>query len=183
MANPIEAAWKTMKTLVDNEPKSPLHVGEVYYIWLYYTTIHESNVFVKAAMNTSTDDELLQVIKKSHEQCEGQVKRIKNLMITEGVPLPLVSEEKPNSKPNDVPLGVKLTDSEIANGVSVKTAYAVSMCATAASQAIRSDISLMFMEFEAEKAVFGAEMKVFMRKRGWIKVPPYYTPSGTPQER
>jgi hypothetical protein len=29
MLNPFEAAWDTIKTMVDNEPKTPLHVGEV----------------------------------------------------------------------------------------------------------------------------------------------------------
>ncbi|WP_085523416.1 DUF3231 family protein [Tuberibacillus sp. Marseille-P3662] len=182
MANPIEAALKTMKTLVDNEPKQPLHVGEVYYCWFYYTTINEAEMYMKAALNTTTDDELRQVLQKSKKECQTQTKRIENFMLKEGVTLPPMPENKPDSNPKDIPLGVKLTDDEIANGISIKTAYATTLCATASTQAIRSDVSLMFMEFQAEKAVFGAEMKVFMRKRGWIKVPPHYYPPGMPND-
>nr|WP_246202628.1 DUF3231 family protein [Virgibacillus doumboii] len=182
MTNPFEAAMKVMKTIVDNEPKSPLHVGEVYYCWLYLTTIHEAKIYMQAGLNITSDDELKHVLDKSKKQCGSQAKRLENFMLKEGIQLPPMPEDKPDSNPNDVPLGVKLTDEEIANGVSVKTAYSTSMCATTAAQSIRSDMGLMFMEFLAEKAVFGAELKVLMRKRGWIKVPPYYYPPGKPKQ-
>ncbi|WP_245799146.1 DUF3231 family protein [Virgibacillus siamensis] len=182
MPNPFEAAIKLLKTMVDDEPKPPLHVGETYYCWLYTATMNEAQNYMLTALNTTTDDELLKVLKKSSEQCKSQAKQMEDFLKKEGAPIPTVAESKPNSNPKDVPLGVKLTDGEIANGISVKTAYAVSLSATAAAQAIRTDVSIIFSEFLAEKSLFGAEMKVLMRKRGWIKVPPYYYPPGMPQK-
>ncbi|WP_252244958.1 hypothetical protein [Cytobacillus oceanisediminis] len=32
-----------------------------------------------------------------------------------------------------------------------------------------------------EKMKFGASLKDLMRKRSWIKVPPYYYPPGSPR--
>ncbi|GAA0594531.1 hypothetical protein GCM10009001_08310 [Virgibacillus siamensis] len=182
MANPFESAVKLLKTMVDDEPKPPLHVGETYYCWLYVTTMHEAKIYMDIALNTTTDDDLRKIVKKSLDQCASQANRMEKFLLKEGAPMPPMPEKKTDSNPSDVPLGVKLTDVEIANGISVKTAYAVTLCASAAAQTIRTDLSIIFAEFLAEKSLFGAEMKVLMRKRGWIKVSPYYYPPGMPQK-
>ncbi|WP_261176540.1 DUF3231 family protein [Anaerobacillus sp. CMMVII] len=102
-------------------------------------------------------------------------------MIKEGVPLPPVPDKKPLSEPDEIPLGAKLTDNEIANGVSLKIAMAAVECAMANSQSIRTDVGLMWLEFYTEMLTFGATTKTLLRKRGWIKVPPYYYPPGLPK--
>lgn len=79
-------------------------------------------------------------------------------------------------------MGVKLTDDEIANALSVKVVANYMMCATGAVQSVRNDVGLMFTKFQAEKLKFGASLKTLMRKRGWIKIPPYYVPSGLPAQ-
>jgi hypothetical protein len=101
-------------------------------------------------------------------------------MIDEGIPLPPVSQSKPKSDPNNVPLGVKITDDEIANFIGIKVASNIVLCSTNMSQSIRNDIGLMWARFHTEKMIFGMELKTAMRKRGWIKVPPYYYPPGAP---
>jgi hypothetical protein len=70
-----------------------------------------------------------------------------DFMIREGL-LPDTSESRPESNPNAVPLGVKLTDDEIANGVSIKTASAIMLCASGASQCIRNDVGQMWIELK-----------------------------------
>ncbi|MFB4166082.1 hypothetical protein ACE1TI_20385 [Alteribacillus sp. JSM 102045] len=42
MPNPFEAFWNILKTLVDTEPKAPMHVGEVMSMWTYLTMINEA---------------------------------------------------------------------------------------------------------------------------------------------
>ena len=36
MENIIEAAINTIKSMFDDEPKDPLHVGEVMSCWIYF---------------------------------------------------------------------------------------------------------------------------------------------------
>ncbi|MGG3471218.1 hypothetical protein ABES02_27565 [Neobacillus pocheonensis] len=48
------------------------------------------------------------------------------------------------------------------------------------SQSIRNDIGLKWARLQTEKMVLAMEVKIAMRKRGWIKVPPYYYPPGAP---
>lgn len=67
-----------------------------------------------------------------------------------------------------------MTDSEIANGLSVKEAAIIISCATVISQSIRNDVGSMFFNFFSEHVVFGTNFKNLQVKRGWIKVPPYH---------
>ncbi|WP_346726780.1 DUF3231 family protein [Bacillus suaedaesalsae] len=88
----------------------------------------------------------MELLNQSYKQCDTQSTQFKEFLINEGVHLPPTSEQRPNSDPNAVPLGVKLTDNEIMNGIGIKTAAAVVHCAAAASQSIRKDIGSMFTQ-------------------------------------
>jgi hypothetical protein len=45
-----------------------------------------------------------------------------------------------------------------------------------------NDVGIMFAGFQAEMLKYGASLKTLMRKRGWIKIPPYYVPNGLPTQ-
>ncbi len=178
----FEALVDVMKTLIDDEPKPPLHIGEAMTCWTYLTMLEEEIANVQIGLNTTIDNELLDALNASMELAKAQSKLLRDFMLLEGVTLPPVSEKKPKSEPNSVPMGVKLTDDEIANALSIKVVANYMMCANGAVQSVRNDVGMMFVKFQAEKLKFGASMKTMMRKRGWIKIPPYYVPSGLPQQ-
>lgn len=178
----FEAAIDVMKTLIDDEPKPPLHIGEAMTCWTYLTMLEEEKASVQIGLNTTTDNELLEALNASMDLAKSQAKELRDFMLQEGVTLPPVSEMKPKSEPNSVPMGVKLTDDEIANALSIKVVANYMMCATGAIQSVRNDAGIMFVKFQAEKLKFGASLKTLMRKRGWIKIPPYYVPNGLPTQ-
>ncbi|MRH41059.1 DUF3231 family protein [Aquibacillus halophilus] len=180
MATIFESIKDYLQMTTDNESKTPLHVGEVMSCWLYLTLMNEATIYIQIGLNTTIDDEVKKILKDSLKQCEKQGQRVKAFMKAEGVHLPSTSEQRPDSDPNGVPLGAKLTDDEIMNGLSIKTVTSTLHCAGAASQCIRNDVATMFMECMLEKMKFGVTLKKLMRKRGWIKVPPYYYPPGAP---
>lgn len=180
MPNVFEAVFDYLKTSFDTEPKPRPHIGEAMGCWLYYTALAEEVPVLEASLNTTTDNELINLVKKSKNLGEHQLNILKSFMINEGIPLSQGSESKPKSDPNSIPLGAKMTDEEIANFISAKIATNIIMCSTNMSQCIRNDIGLMWLRFHSEKLVFGMELKTAMRKRGWIKVPPYYYAPGAP---
>jgi hypothetical protein len=182
MQNIFEAVFDYLKTTYDNEPKPRPHIGEAMGCWLYYTALAEEVPVIEASLNTTTDAELINFLNKSKKLGEHQKNILKGFMINEGIPLSQTSESKPKSDPNSVPLGTKMTDEEIANFLSAKIATNIVMCATNTSQSIRNDIGLMWARFQGEKMVLGMELKIAMRKRGWIKAPPYYYPPGAPSK-
>ncbi|MFJ8236322.1 DUF3231 family protein [Ureibacillus sp. NPDC094379] len=176
----IEAMMKVLHSLFDDEPKPPLHVGEVMSCWTYLTVLEDSVALEQMAINTTEDKELNDFLHKSMGGASSQATRLKEFLQTEGVPLPPASEPKPISEASAVPLGAKMTDSEIANFISVKLASAITLCATGTAQSLRNDVGLMFFEFQSEAMRYSAILKSIMRKRGWLKVPPYYHPPGKP---
>jgi hypothetical protein len=184
LPNPFEAVWNTLKTTIDNnnEPKSPLHVIEVGDCWKYLATVEEFIRYEEIGLNTTTDDEVKEMLNDVVQLCESQVKRLSQFMKQEGIPLPEVTSSKPISKPNEVPLGVKLTDDEITNGVTFKLVTCMNQCSKAQADAIRNDIGMTWLKFYFEWVVFGTTLKTLMRKRGWIKIPPYYHPPGSPKQ-
>lgn len=180
MKHLFEALTDYIRSLNDEEPKPPLHVGEVMNCWTYYALLSESIMLEQICLNSSTDPELKRFLEKTMEGASSQSRRLLDFMQTEGVPTPPVSEPKPVSDPNLVPLGAKLTDNEIANLVSVKLAAVVLACAVSATESIRNDVGKMFLEFEEEAVIYGMLIKTLMKKRGWIKIPPYFVPPGVP---
>lgn len=180
MTSVFEAVLDTIKSLTDDEPKPPLHVGEVMGCWTYLAMLEEERANVQIGINTTLDSELLEALNESMKLANAQADELRDFLLKEGVPLPPASEKKPNSDPNTVPMGVKLTDDEIANALSVKLVANYMMCASNSMQSVRNDVGIMFVQFQAEKLKFGAALKTLMRRRGWIKIPPYYLPNGIP---
>lgn len=180
MANIVEVIGSILQSTLDNEKKSPLHMGEVMNCWMFLASIHEANIFTQIGINTSTDDELLEMLKDSTKSCDAQSKEMTSFMTREGVPLPPLTEKKPNSGSETIPYGVKMTDDEIANGVSIKSIAAIMLCMNGVTQAVRDDVSKMFLEIMLEKISFNASLKTMMKKRGWIKIPPYFAPPSLP---
>ena len=180
MGNPIEAAWNFLKTRVDDEPKTPLHVIEVGDCWKYLATLEEFIRYEEIGLNTTVDDEVREMLTDAVKMCESQAKRMSQFMTKEGISLPDVTPAKPDSQPNAVPLGVKLTDDEITNGVAFKLVILMTMCGKGQADVIRNDLGMLWIEFYTETVTFGATLKTLMRKRGWIKIPPYYYPAGMP---
>jgi hypothetical protein len=159
LTNIFETFVDYIKTTIDNEPKAPPHIGEAMACWLYFTALAEEVPVLEAALNTTTDDELIILVQEAKELGNNQMKRIRDFMINEGIPLSRTSESKPKSQPNSVPLGVKLTDAEIANGLSMKIHTNIIMCATNMSQSIRNDIGLMWTNFLYQKSIMGFKLK------------------------
>lgn len=184
MPNPFEAFWNTLKLTMDNlgEPQNPLHTGEVTSCWLYYTALEEAMRYEEIGLNTTNDDEIREMLTDALNMCASQAKILGDFMVKEGIPLPEVSSRKPKSEGVAVPLGAKLTDDQLANGIALKISVGIVECALGQSQGVRSDLTMIWIRFHSEFLTFGATLKSLMIKRGWLKVPPYYYPPGVPHQ-
>ncbi len=97
MSNPFEAIWNTLKISIDttNEPKSPLHIIEAGDCWTYLTLMEEFIRYEEMGLNTTTDDEVKEMLTDVVRICESQVTKLSNFMKKEGIPLPDVTSTKP----------------------------------------------------------------------------------------
>jgi hypothetical protein len=182
MPDVLEAVKNVVQSFVDDEPKSPLHVGEVMSCWARLAELAEDQVHSEAGINSTRDPDLCKVLQEGVMVFKSQKERLIEFLRLEGVPLPPMSESKPSSDPNKIPLGVKLTDDEIANSLNIKLVMGISACIIALNESIRNDVGLIWAEFLQEYLVFGAVLKPLLRKRGWLKVPPFYYPPGAPTQ-
>ncbi|MCM3618377.1 DUF3231 family protein [Sutcliffiella horikoshii] len=180
MTSPIEAIAAIIKNFTDEEPKLPLHVGEVMDLWTAFTAFKEAHTLYQVALHTTIDRDLKAVLEEALACSLADTKRVEEFLIKEGVPLPLVNPDKPESDPSSVPEGVKLTDDEIANLISVKVAGSITFCAQAMSKTIRTDVGLLFFSIQVNLMKFAAPLKNLMKSRGWLRVPPKYSPPGAP---
>jgi hypothetical protein len=180
MPDVLEALKNVVLSFMDDEPKSPLHVGEAMFCWTFLALISEIGVQTEVGINSTSDPELSKALHEAVKMFKSQKQRLTEFIQKEGVPSPPLSESKPNSDPNKVPLGVKLTDKELANSLNQKVSMAFTNCADSASQTLRNDLSLIWAGFLQEHISFLITFKSLMRKRGWIKVPPFYHPPGSP---
>ncbi|TVY07362.1 DUF3231 family protein [Paenibacillus cremeus] len=182
MTTVFESVKEIFSQLVDDEPEPPINVGEVMDLWKYILFIDEAKVLEQIARNTTTDTELLNLIEDAIQICNSQTKRIKQLMEELGVPIPALPEDKPKSESSSIPMGVKLTDNEIAVMLAAKLLQSTKECSRSMMEAIRFDLGLMWANFFYEQSKLGAVLKSKMRKRGWIKYPPAYHPPGMPDQ-
>lgn len=180
MTSPIEAITNILKTFVDEEPKPALHVGEVMSLWATMTAFHEAQALYQMGLNMTVDADLRHALQKAYEGSTADTQRLLTFMKEEGVPIPTSKGEKTKSDPNEVPEGVKLTDEEIANLISVKVASSITFCAQAMSQTIRSDVGILFIQMMVNLMNYAASLKTMMKSRGWLKEPPKYIPPGSP---
>ena len=180
MPDVLEAVKNVVQSFIDEEPKSPLTIGEAMSCWTLLTVVAETQVQTEAGINSTSDPELRKALHEAAKMLKSQKERLAAFMRLEGVSLPPVSESKPISDPNAVPLGVKLTDNQLANSLNIKVRLSITTCANAAAQTARNDVGLVWTEFLQEYITFEISLKTLMRKRGWLKVPPLYDPPGLP---
>lgn len=150
-------------------------------LWTAFTAFNEAHILYQIALNSTIDTELTHALQTAYKSSNTDTKRIQDFLLKEGVPLPLVNSPKPISKPNSIPEGAKLTDDEIANLVSVKVATSIAFCADAMSKTIRSDVGMLFFEIQVNLMKYAASLKNLMKKRGWLRMPLTYNPTGLPQ--
>lgn len=181
MPDLLQALKSVIQSFIKDENKTPLHIGEAMGCWAFLALIGETQVQTEAGINSTTDPELRKALQDAVNMLRSEKERISAFIRSEGVPLPPLSESKPISDPNCVPLGVKLTDNELANSLKKKISMAITNSSQAASQSLRTDVSLMWAEFMQEHITFLTTFNSLMRKRGWLKVPPPYFPPGLPQ--
>lgn len=181
MPDLLQALKSVVQSFMNDENKTPLHIGEAMGCWIFLALVGETQVQTEAGINSTTDPELRKALQEGVNMLRSQKERISAFMRAEGIPLPPLSESKPISDPNSVPLGVKLTDNQLANALKKKISMAIGNIGETSSQSLRNDVSLMWAEFLQEHITFLITFKSLMRKRGWLKVPPPYHPPGLPQ--
>ena len=170
----METTVNVIHSLTDDK-KTPLHTGEVMACWTYLAFVEEITVHEQIGLNTTEDNELRNILEDSLQVAQSHIKQISKFMQDEGIPLPEPPNSKPKTNPEAIPTGAKFTDNELANTIGINFVIASNMCAASASQSLRTDVGIMFLQFQMDKLTLNFKLKNLMQRKGWLKIPPFYS--------
>jgi hypothetical protein len=163
-----------MGILSGNPKNEPLHYGEVYSLWSYLMVSKSAVAGYQTHLNHAGDEDLHKLLEEALNQCQQQMEQVEELLKENGVGLPPTPPERPKACLEDIPVGARFMDPEIAAMLSVDVAAGLVACSKIIGQSIREDIAVMFGQFHIQKATFGAKVLRVNKEKGWLIPPPLH---------
>ena len=83
-----------------------------------------------------------------------------------------VLPERPEAKLDDIPIGARFTDPEIAAKIAADTSMGLVACSQIMGQSIREDVGALFAKYHLTKTALGLRILQMNKEKGWIIPPP-----------
>jgi hypothetical protein len=164
----------TMGILSGNPKDEPMHYGEVYGTWSFLFTAKAMVAGYQTKLNHVGDNDLYKLVEESIEGCQQEIKQIEALLKENGVALPPSPPDRPKACLEDIPVGARFLDNEIAAASSADIAAGLVACSSMMGQSIREDIIMMFAQFHTQKATLGGKYLRLSKEKGWLVPPPLH---------
>ncbi|WP_428912180.1 DUF3231 family protein [Niallia sp. Krafla_26] len=163
-----------MGILSGNPTEEPMHYGEVFGSWTFLLTVKGLVAGYQTQINHAGDEDLKKLLKEAIEGGQQEIKQIEALLKENGVGLPPTPPERPDACLDDIPVGARITDPEIAAMLAANISAGLVACSGIMGQSIREDIAMMFGQFHVQKAVLGAKVLRLNKEKGWLVPPPLH---------
>lgn len=163
-----------MGILSGNPKEQPMHYGEVFGIWSYLLTAKGAVATHQTHYNHAGDKDLKNMLEEAVRASQDEMKEIEALLKVNGVGLPPAPPERPHAHSEDIPVGARFADPEIAAALSSHIAAGLVACSTIMGESIREDIAMMFGRFHMQKATFGAKLLRMNKEKSWLVPPPLH---------
>ena len=163
-----------MGILSGNPKDEPMHYGEVFSTWNFVMMSNKAIAEAQILCNHAGDKDLIKLLKDSIELGQAEVKKVSEVLLENGIAVPPSAAQPPTVDVNDIPVGAKLADPDIAASASEKIAAGLVTCSGIMGQSIREDIALMFGQFHNDKAALGAKFLQLIKDKGWMIPPPLH---------
>ncbi|WP_208615663.1 DUF3231 family protein [Gottfriedia luciferensis] len=164
-----------MGILSDNPINEPLHYGEVYGLWSALSVAKAALDGHQVYINHTGDQELKSFLKQVIESSiKPSIKEIEELLLNNDIVVPPTPAERPEADLEQIPVGARLQDAQIAYMVAADIAAGVVASSQGMSQSIREDVALLYGQMGAKKAKDGAALLQIMKDKGWLVPPPLH---------
>ncbi|MFD0670023.1 DUF3231 family protein [Cohnella sp. GCM10027633] len=161
-----------MGILSGNQKKQPLHFGEAYDIWQFSMAAKGCVSAYRAYSYHAGDKELKGIIGDMINQAELEVAECDEILVHNGlVPAPGLPD-RPEARWEDIPVGARFTDIEIAGMLALDSAAGLVVCSQIMGKSIREDIGALFAKYHATKAAIGLKALRLSKEKGWLVPPP-----------
>ncbi|MEF3310941.1 DUF3231 family protein [Paenibacillus sp. GYB004] len=163
-----------MGILNGNPKDQPLHYGEVFDIWSFSMKAKGSISVYRAYQYHAGDKDLKKILGDLINQAELESEECDQILIHNGIASSPTLPARPEAKLEDIPVGARLTDPEIAALVSADTAASMVICSQIMGKSIREDIGALFGKYHMTKAAIGLKILEMNKEKGWLVPPPLH---------
>ncbi|QNK55782.1 DUF3231 family protein [Paenibacillus sp. PAMC21692] len=161
-----------MGILSGNPKDEPMHYGEIYTAWQGSMVAKGMISCYQAYQNHAGDKELKKILEALLDQSKLEAKELDQLLTNNGIaPIPAPAE-RPPVKLEDIPVGARFTDMEIAAAISADTAAGIVGCSQAMIQCIREDIAALYAKYHLAKTALAVRILEMNKEKGWLIPPP-----------
>jgi hypothetical protein len=164
----------TMGILSGNPKDEPMHYGEVYGTWTFLLAAKSALVSQQTMLNHTGDEDLRKFLTNLMDNTRQEIEQLELLLKENEIALPPSPPERPNAHLEDIPIGARFNDPEIATMVGAGIAAGLVACSTSMGQGIREDIIMMFGQFHQQKATLGGKLLKMQKEKGWLVPPPLH---------
>lgn len=163
-----------MGILSGNPKDQPLHYGEVFDIWSFSMKAKGCISVYRAYSYHAGDKELKKILDDLINQAELESEECDQILLHNGVPSSPTLPARPEAKLEDIPVGARITDIEIASLVATDTAASLAICSQIMGKSIREDIGALFGKYHVTKAALGLKILEMSKAKGWLVPPPLH---------
>lgn len=161
-----------MGILSGNPKKEPLHYGEAYDLWQFSMAAKGCASVYRALRYHAGDKDLKELIGDVINQSELEFAECDELLIHSGLAPSPGLPERPEARLEDIPVGARFTDLEIAGMLSVDAAAGLVICSQVMGKCIREDVAALFAKYHTTKAAIGLKALRMNKEKGWLVPPP-----------
>ncbi|MFD1774973.1 DUF3231 family protein [Paenibacillus rhizophilus] len=155
-----------------NPKEEPMHYGEIFNVWSASMAAKGTVSCYRAYLNHAGDHDLKKVLGSLIDQAELEISECDKLLEDNGIASAPILPHRPEAKLEDIPVGARFTDPEIAAKIAAENAVGLVACSQAMGQSIREDIGTLFAKYHATKASLGLRILHLNKKKGWLIPPP-----------
>ncbi len=161
-----------MGVLSGNSKDEPLHYGEVYDVWQSSMKAKEFISVYRAYQYHAGDKDLKKILGDLINQAELEVSECDTILTHNGIAPSPALPERPEVKLEDIPVGARFSDQEIAAIIAADTSISLVGCSQIMGKSIREDIGALFGKYHVTKAALGLRILKLSKEKGWLIPPP-----------
>jgi len=161
--------------ILGNDPKqNPMHYGEIFDVWSFSAKAKFAISCYQAFLNHAGDADLKDLLRTMIHQEKQAIEECDALILDNGLAPAPVLPERPVVKSEEIPVGARFSDQEIAAALAADASLGLAACSQVMGMCTREDIAALFGKFHANKAAISARILKLNKEKGWLIPPPLH---------
>ncbi len=164
-----------MGILSGNPKDEPMHYGEVYGLFTHLSLAKAALDGYQLYLNHTGDKDLRKFIEDViQNSIKPSIEEMEKALVANDIAIPPTPAERPSVDLEQIPVGARMQDVQVAYAISRDIATGLTSMATLIGQCIREDIAMMLTKFSAQSMKNGAALLQMMKDKGWLMPPPLH---------